>query len=222
MADALVLAANSESLKTACLRLPSIYGEGDMRVIPGILGMMRQGKQNMQIGPDRQVFEHVWVGNAVLGLVLCGKALLTSSQYESSVSRDGDVDGRRVESGVAGQAFFITDGQPLSYYTFARKIWYIAGDRTEKQDIRLVSFWLVIGTAWMNEVFYFVFSAGQKRPSVGTYDVKALSRGVSWSIEKARSRLGYVPSGMEDGLRRGVEGAIYDEEMSRLVAADGG
>lgn len=174
----------------------------------------------MQIGPDRQVFEHVYVGNAVLGLMLCGKALLASAQYSNLKNMDGD--GRSMDSGVGGQAFFITDGQPVSYYTFARRIWYIAGDRTEKQDIRLVSFWLVIVTAWMNEVFYFVFSAGQKRPKVGTYDVKELSRGVSWSIEKARVRLGYVPSGMEDGLRRGVEGAIYEEEMRRLIAAGGG
>ncbi|KAL5317140.1 hypothetical protein ACEPPN_014234 [Leptodophora sp. 'Broadleaf-Isolate-01'] len=220
IADALVLAANSESLRTACLRFPPIYGEGDPRVIPSLLGMMRQGKQNMQIGPDRQVFEHVYVGNAVLGLMLCGKALLASAQYSNLKNMDGD--GRSMDSGVGGQAFFITDGQPVSYYTFARRIWYIAGDRTEKQDIRLVSFWLVIVTAWMNEVFYFVFSAGQKRPKVGTYDVKELSRGVSWSIEKARVRLGYVPSGMEDGLRRGVEGAIYEEEMRRLIAAGGG
>ncbi|PVH71230.1 NAD(P)-binding protein, partial [Cadophora sp. DSE1049] len=173
IADALFLAANGENLKTAVLRLPPVYGEGDPRLIPSILGMMRQGKQNMQIGPDKHVFEHVYVGNAVLAHVLCGKALLASK--------------------VAGEAFFITDGQPMSYYTFARKIWYIAGDRTEKAHIRLVSFWLVIVTAWMNEIFYFIFSAGQKRPQVGTYDVKELTRGVNWSIEKSRTRLGYEP-----------------------------
>ncbi|KAG4419678.1 hypothetical protein IFR04_007178 [Cadophora malorum] len=210
-ADALVLAANGENLRTAVLRLPPVYGEGDPRLIPSIMGMMRQGKQNMQIGPDQHVFEHVYVGNAVLAHVLCGKALLASSW--DPISADGD---------VAGQAFFITDGQPMSYYTFARKIWYIAGDRTEKAHIRLVSFWLVIVTAWMNEIFYFIFSVGQKRPQVGTYDVKELTRGFRWSIEKARRVLGYEPSGMDEGLRRGVEGAIYEEEMRRLVREGGG
>jgi len=210
-ADALVLAANGENLRTAVLRLPPVYGEGDPRLIPSIMGMMRQGKQNMQIGPDQHVFEHVYVGNAVLAHVLCGKALLASSW--DPISADGD---------VAGQAFFITDGQPMSYYTFARKIWYIAGDRTEKANIRLVSFWLVIVTAWMNEIFYFIFSVGQKRPQVGTYDVKELTRGFRWSIEKARRVLGYEPSGMDEGLRRGVEGAIYEEEMRRLVREGGG
>ncbi|KAK0110174.1 hypothetical protein ONS95_002825 [Cadophora gregata] len=216
IADALVLAANGESLKTAVLRLPPVYGEGDPRLIPSILGMMRQGKQNMQIGPDKHVLEHVYVGNAVMAHVLCGKTLLASSSQLALTSMDGD--GRM----VAGQAFFITDGQPMSYYTFARKIWYIAGDRTEKAHIRHVSFWLVIVTAWMNEIFYFIFSAGQKRPQVGTYDIKELTRGVNWSIEKARSRLGYEPGGMEEGLRRSVEGAIYDEEMRRLVREGGG
>lgn len=211
IADALVLAANGENLKTAVLRLPPVYGEGDPRLIPSILGMMRQGKQNMQIGPDKHVFEHVYVGNAVLAHVLCGKALLASSW--NSISTGG---------GVAGQALFVTDGQPMSYYTFARKIWYIAGDRTEKAQIRFVSFWLVIVTAWMNEVFYFIFSVGQKRPRVGTYDVKQLMRGSRWSIEKARRVFGYEPSGMDEGLRRGVEGAIYEEEMRRLVREGGG
>ncbi|KAH7409697.1 hypothetical protein BKA64DRAFT_705453 [Cadophora sp. MPI-SDFR-AT-0126] len=219
IADALVLAANGENLRTAVLRLPPVYGEGDPRLIPSILGMMRQGKQNMQIGPDKHVFEHVYVGNAVLAHVLCGKALLASSSNSISASLDG---GGSESSTVAGQAFFITDGQPLSYYTFARKIWYIAGDRTEKPHIRYVSFWLVIVTAWMNEIFYFIFSLGQKRPKVGTYDVKELTRGVNWSIVKARSVLGYEPSGVEEGFRRSVEGAIYEEEMRRLVREGGG
>ena len=34
--------------------------------------------------------------------------------------------------------------------------------------------------------------------------------------------LGYEPSGMDEGLRRGVEGAIYEEEMRRLVREGGG
>lgn len=208
IADALVLAANSESLKTACLRIPSMYGEGDPKLIPEILGLMRQGKHNMQIGPNKQVFEHIYVGNAVPGHILCAKALIASSSHSQS---------RSAEERVDGEAFFLTDGQPLPWYTFARKIWYVAGDRTEKQDIRLVAFWLVIVTAWMNEIFYFMFTLGMKRPAVGANDMTELKRGTWFDISKSKQRLGYMPQGAEEGLRRGTEGAIYEEEMRRLV-----
>ncbi len=203
IADALVLAANREGLKTATLRIPAVYGEGDPRLIPGILALMRQGKHTMQIGPNKEVFEHIYVGNAVQGHILCAKALLSAASASLS--------------SVAGESFFLTDDQPIPYYTFARKIWYIAGDRTEREQLRMVSFWLVIVTAWMNEVFYFLFTLGMKRPAVGTNDVGLLTRGTRWNVEKARRRIGYRADGIEEGLRRGVEGAIYEEEMRGLV-----
>lgn len=239
IADAAVLAANSLTLRTTVLRIPSVYGEGDPYVIPEILKMMRDGKHTMQIGKNEVVFEHVWVGNVVRAHILCAKALLQhrAAAFTSAVSlvgaprsKDEEAEGvdrekwlhtRDGELGkVDGEAFNITDGTPLPFYTFARKIWYNAGDRTEAADIRYVSMWLVVVTAWLNVLFYFVFTLGRKEPEVGPRDVISLKKGRWLSIEKARKLLGFVPDigGAEEGLKRGVERDLYNEEMRKLVA----
>ncbi|CZR51397.1 uncharacterized protein PAC_01272 [Phialocephala subalpina] len=223
IADAKVLGANSLTLRSAVLRIPNVYGEGDPFVIPEILRMMRVGKHTMQIGKNEVLFEHVWVGNVVRAHVLCAKALLQhraatspiepsgheGSGHEEQVEREKALQTRDGEVGkVDGEAFNITDGTPLPFYTFARKIWYSAGDRTEEADIRHVSMWLVVVTAWLNVVFYFVFTLGMKEPEVGPGDAINLEKGRWLSIEKARRMLGFVPDvgGAEEGLRRGVEG----------------
>lgn len=205
IADALVLEANSVNLRTTCLRLPLIYGEGDPYVIPNTLYLMRKGQQTLQIGPNEKVFEHVYVENAVYAHILASKALLSHTEHK-----------------VDGEAFFITDGQPLKFYDFARKIWVMAGDRSEKKDIRVVSTHLVLSTVGITEWLYFIFTLGRKKPDVTRKDVVALDKGTWFSIEKARQRLGYEPQvDVDEGIRRGVELALYKEEMKKLVQRGG-
>ncbi|KAG0645979.1 Sterol-4-alpha-carboxylate 3-decarboxylating [Hyphodiscus hymeniophilus] len=205
IADALVLEANSANLHTTCLRLPLIYGEGDPYLIPSTLGLMRKGQATLQIGPNKKVFEHVYVGNAVDAHIMASKTLL--SHHEQKVD---------------GEAFFITDGQPLKFYDFARKVWVMAGDRSEKKDIRVVSTSLVLSTVGLTEWLYFIFTLGTKKPDVTRKDVLALDKGTWFSIEKARARLGYNPTvGVEEGIRRAVELALYKDEMMKLVQRGG-
>jgi sterol-4alpha-carboxylate 3-dehydrogenase (decarboxylating) len=204
-ADALVLEANSVNLRTTCLRIPLIYGEGDPYVIPSTLQLMRKGQQTLQIGPNEKVFEHVYVENAVHAHIIASKALLGNSDQK-----------------VDGEAFFITDGEPLKFYDFARKVWFMAGDRSEKKDIRVVSTNLVLSTVGLTEWLYFIFTFGRKKPDVQRKDVLALDKGTWFSIEKARQRLGYEPLvGVDEGIRRGVELALYKEEMRKLVQRGG-
>lgn len=201
IADSLVLEANSVNLRTTCLRLPPVYGEGDPYVIPNALYLMRKGQQTLQIGPNEKVFEHVYVENAIHAHILASKALL-----------------HHREPKVDGEAFFITDGQPLKYYDFARKIWVTAGDKSEKKDIRVVSTHLVLSTVGITEWLYLIFTFGTKKPDVMRKDVLALEKGTWFSIDKARQRLGYEPVvDVDEGIRRGVELALYKEEMKKLV-----
>ena len=46
----------------------------------------------------------------------------------------------------------------------------------------------------------------------------ALDKGTWFSIDKARQRLGYEPLvDVDEGIRRGVELALYKDEMKKLV-----
>jgi sterol-4alpha-carboxylate 3-dehydrogenase (decarboxylating) len=204
IADALVLAANSSGLRTVTLRLPPIYGEGDPILTPNIMTMMRQGKHTIQIGKNQKVFDYVYIDNAIHGHILAAKALLQPSEEK-----------------VDGEAFFITDDSPLPFYSFARKIWYAAGDRTENEDIRVVSRGLVLATALINEWFYFVFSLGFKKPEVTFYDVRELEKGMCFSIEKARRRLGYNPVVLlDDGIKLAVDRGLERQDL-RVIALRG-
>ena len=188
VADALVLEANSVSLRTVSLRLPPIYGEGDPYVIPSILQLMRKGQQTLQIRPKEKVFEHVYIQNAVYAHIIASKALLGHPEHI-----------------VGGEAFFITGGKPLKFYDFVRKIWVMAGDRSEKKDTRVVSRHLVLSTAGISEFLHLTFTLGMKKPDVTRKYVLVLDEGTWFSIEKAEQRLGYKPvMDVNEALRRGV------------------
>lgn len=109
-------------------------------------------------------------------------------------------------SGVAGEAFFITDGKPIPFWDFSRKVWAAAGDRTPPDEIKVVPAWLVLGLAIAVEWMYWVFTFGQKTPQfLRSYTIRYVTEERTFSIEKARTILGYEPEDeMDEGIETGV------------------
>lgn len=205
LAEQAVINANSWSLRTLCLRLPPIYGGGDLQVIPSLLEMMNQGKSTLQIGPNKKLFEHVYIDNAVHAQLLAAKVLLLSLDEGSSIRVDGET-------------FFITDGSPMPWYDFARKVWYAAGDRTEPEWIRVVPMHLALATASVNDWVSWTVTLGRRRQRFTSEGMARLGRGTQFSIEKAREWLGYEPLvPVEEGIRRAVEKALEGADEDRLV-----
>ncbi len=204
VAEKVVITANSWSLRTVCLRLPPIYGGGDSQVIPELLEMMAQGKTTLQIGPNKKVFEHVYIDNAVHAHLLAAKVLL---------SLDEGLDFR-----IDGETFFITDDSPMPWYDFTRKVWYAAGDRTEPEWIRVVPMHLVLATASLNDWLSWTVTLGRRRQEFTSEGMVKLRKGTHFSIEKAREWLGYEPLvPCEEGIRRAVERALEGADPDRLV-----
>jgi sterol-4alpha-carboxylate 3-dehydrogenase (decarboxylating) len=204
LAEHAVLTANCWNLRTLCLRLPPIYGGGDPLVTPGLLEIMDQGKCTLQIGPNKKVFEHVYIDNAVHAHLLAAKVLLSLDEG--------------LEIRVDGECFFITDDSPMPWYDFARKVWYAAGDRTEPEWIRIVPMHLALATASVNDWVSWTLTLGRKRPEVTSSDMAGLRKGTWFSIEKARCLLGYSPLiPAEEGIRRAVEKALEGADENRLV-----
>lgn len=200
-AETLVLTANSHNLKTCALRLPPVYGEGDQYIIPELFSLLKQGKSNVQIGNNQALFEWLYVRNAIHALLLASQSLL---QPERSAK-------------VAGEAFFITDGTAIPYYTFARKVWLAAGDRVADNEIRRLPKGLVKMSAGINDWALWTVTAGLKRPDVKMEDLKKLEAGFEWDTTKAHHKLGYrAIVRCDEGVRNGVKEAITRPEWKNL------
>lgn len=194
MADRAVLDANGKrGLRTLCLRLPGAYGERDNQAIPGSLGVLQRGQTRYQIGDNKSLFDWVSAGNVGRAHLLAAQALLRQPEH----------DGQKVD----GEAFFITDGNSIPFWTFQRLIWYAAGDRTAPEEVTVVPAWFMLILATAVEWLYWVFTMGLKRPKVlrRQFMIYA-SCPRTYSIKKARERLGYKPlDDRDEQIQRGLE-----------------
>ena len=101
LAEQLVIAANSDLLKTCILRPADIYGEGDPYHIDPLIDMAKSGFY-VRLGNGRARCQHVYVGNMAHAHVLVADALLKNNKE------------------VEGNAYFITDSPPSNFFTFLR------------------------------------------------------------------------------------------------------
>lgn len=197
IADQTVLGANGmRGLLTVCLRLPGVYGERDSQTIPGSLRVFQQGLHRYQVGDNKTLFDWLSATNAARAHLLAAKALLQQPE-----DRSGKVD---------GEAFFITDGNSVPFWTLHRQIWSAAGDRTAPEDVTVIPAWFMLILASVVEWLYWAFTLGLKRPKVLRRQYMAYTCNPrTFSIEKARERLGYEPvDDRDEQVQRGVEWAL--------------
>ena len=197
IADQAVLDANGTAgLRTLCLRLGGVYGDHDSQNIPGCLHVLQEGRHRYQVGDNRNLFDWLSATNAAQSHLLAAKSLIQQSEHGSAK--------------VDGEAFFITDGNPIPFWNFQRLIWSAAGDKTTPEEITVLPAWLVLNMASAVEWLYWAFTLGLKRPKyfrrqIMTYACKTWT----YSIEKARERLGYKPiDDREEQIRKGVYWAL--------------
>ncbi|CAF9937180.1 hypothetical protein IMSHALPRED_011048 [Imshaugia aleurites] len=196
IADQAVLDANEMGgLRTLCLRLAAVYGERDSQAIPGALEALQTGRNRYQIGDNKNLFDSVSAANAARSHLLAAKALLRQPE-----------DGSRK---VDGEAFFITDGNPVPFWTFERLIWSAAGDKMTPEQVTVVPAWFMLSLASVVEWLYWVFTLGLKRPKVLRRQIMTYTCCPrTYSIVKARERLGYQPvDDRDEQIRRGLEWA---------------
>jgi sterol-4alpha-carboxylate 3-dehydrogenase (decarboxylating) len=206
IAEASVLAADNANLRTATLRLPPIYGEGDTNFIPQLLTSVRKGEYKMQLGENKKMFEFVYVASASEAHVLAAKALLRAD----AASKDKE------NLKVHGEAFFITDDKPQYFFDFAREAYAAAGHPVAPNEIKKMPFGVVQVMASIGEWAYWVFTLGRLTPQMRRQNIDHLDKGCHWSIGKARQRLGYTPVVDQcDAIKRSMEWAMANEKKKR-------
>ncbi|KAL9120638.1 MAG: hypothetical protein Q9187_002806 [Circinaria calcarea] len=210
IAETLVLAANNPSadngagFRTASIRPCGVYGERDMQLISSALETLEKpAGARVQFGDNQNLVDWCYAGNAASAHVLAAKALLA-----------GTVDPNMPK--VDGEAFFITDGAPLPMWDFVRKIWSAAGDKTTKDQVWVIPAKVALALASTTDWLFWVFTLGTKQPYIFTRDrIEYVCSTRTFSIQKAKERLGYVPiQDIDGGIRKGVEWAMEQKSVN--------
>lgn len=104
---------------------------------------------------------------------------------------------------VAGEAFFITNGQPIPFWDLPRALWAGVGHIMPEEKIWVISKEWGLTLAGWAETFSWLTG---REPTFTKYKVTYSASARYYNIEKARRALGYQPVvSLEEGIKRSVE-----------------
>ncbi|KAF2441358.1 C-3 sterol dehydrogenase/C-4 decarboxylase-like protein [Karstenula rhodostoma CBS 690.94] len=169
MAEGVVLSSNTPSFRTCALRAAPIFGPRDPVTIPTIYGCIANGETPFILGSGNNLQDYVYVSNVADAHVLALHNLL----------------GLGI---AAGEAFFITNGEPITVRDLCLAVWKEFGHYPLFQ-LRIpeeLAWWMGWGLEWASWLTSRkgTFSRGVVLDATKTRYV---------SISKARRVLGYIP-----------------------------
>ena len=185
-AEKLVLADNGKGgMATCALRPHVVFGPGDNRFMPTLLAKGRKGQLRVQIGRGIWLSDYTYVTNMTDAVLLADDAL----------AKDG------LNSIAAGQAYFITNGEPMPFWDFIRKVAARLGFPPIKYRAPKS---LIYAIAAVKEGID-TLKGGTLNAEDGftRFAIRYMCTHHYFSIEKARRELGYNPSvSVEEGIER--------------------
>ena len=140
-----------------------VWGKGDTTLLPEMVSTVEAGKFAW-VGGGRNVTDTAHVDNVVEGLLLCA------------------------EKGRAGEAYFITDGEPVVFREFVTEMLRTQG--VEPPD-RSLPAWTAAPLAGLCELLWKLPLPGE--PPMTKFRSWILTQECTIEIGKARDQLGYKP-----------------------------
>lgn len=161
-------------LRTCALRPAGIYGPGEQRHLPRIVGYIENGIFRFVYGNPSSLVEFVHVDNLVSAHELAAEALTADHQHRS-----------------AGQAYFISDGRPVNNFEFFRPL--VEGLGYSFPKVRLpVS--LIYFFAFLTEMIHHLIGPIYNfQPLLTRTEVYKTGVTHYFSMAKAKAELGYKP-----------------------------
>lgn len=188
--EALVIKSNGrDGLLTCCIRPSSIFGPGDRLLVPSLVDAARAGKLKFIIGDGNNLYDFTYVEN-VAHAHICAERALASG---------GDVSEK-----ASGQAYFITNMEPIKFWEFVSLI--LEGLGYERPRIKIPAA-AIMPIAHMVELTYKLLGKyGMPIPQFTPSRIRLLSCSRSFNCSKAKDRLGYTPIvPLQEGIKRTIE-----------------
>ena len=178
IAEPMVLKANTKDFPTCALRPSVIFGPGDPHCVPTIHRCIAKGETPFIIGDAVNLYDFSYITNVADAHVLAVRNLLGPKT-------------------AAGEAFFITNGEPVPFRDFCLAVWVNFG-HVPKYQIRIpvvVAWFVGLVAEWMTWLF-----GGQSTLSRGS--VRDYTQTAYADITKANNILKYRASvGLDEGLK---------------------
>ena len=191
MAEQMVLASNSEVLKTCAIRPHLVWGPGDPHLIPRLLERGRN-RQLRQVGSGKNLVDISYVDNVADAHVLAADNLNSSAT-------------------AAGNAYFISQGKPVNLWDWINDLYTRMNIPPVKRKIGTVPAYLV-GTFLEGIHMWFGIAA---EPRMTRFMAEQLAKSHWFSIDRARRDLGYEPRvSTAEGMERLIKWLKTNEQVS--------
>ncbi|KAJ3214863.1 hypothetical protein HDU67_001128 [Dinochytrium kinnereticum] len=194
IAEDLVLKANEGPLRTIAIRPSGIFGPRDMQGASTIIDACLKGKNKVQIGLNKTLFDWTYVDNVAHAHLLAARKLKESEKVGGEV--------RALAGAIL--VFIITNDQPVFFWDFVKLLWsYLGYQNTLNFALPLaVAFTL----AWITEMFAFLIQPFVSlHPTFTVFRIKIFANNRYFDISKAKTLLQYKPIvSLEEGISRTV------------------
>ncbi|GGP46392.1 3-beta hydroxysteroid dehydrogenase [Shewanella algicola] len=179
LAEQMVLAANSDSLKTTALRPHLIWGPNDPHLVPRVIERAKAGRLKL-VGKQDKLVDTIYVDNAAYAHILAGVDLVNRANS-------------------AGKAYFLSNDEPITMAAMLNQILACA-------DLAPVTKRVPAGVAYaagvVLETVYGLLNK-QQEPIMTRFVARQLSTSHYFDICAVKQDLGYQPLvSIEQGMQR--------------------